>query len=705
MTTASSQSEHQPFHAGEKQVQQRLGVDERMAEVGARVIRDHMPEQHRRFLAQLPFILVASVDSLGRPWGSLLVGAPGFLQSSDPRTLHIAARPAHGDPLAKGLGVGAPLGFLAIELQTRRRNRVNGRLQSQDGSGLVIRVDQTVGNCPQYIQGRTPHFVRDPLDVQPRARDSFTSLDADARSQIADADTLFVATCAAGSTADTAGGADMSHRGGRAGFVHIEDDHTLLIPDFSGNNFFMTLGNIVSNPRAGLLFVDFARGDLLMLTGRAEIVWEGPASTGFAGAQRAWRFHLDSGVRLRDALPLRWSGPEYAPSTLETGNWQFAAAPVSTARAAQPWRTYRVARIVDESSVIRSFYLAPPDGQAAPAFEAGQYLPIRLPGAEGTQTHRTYTLSSAPDDPQLRLSIKRQGPSGPDAPPGQASNFLHDHIRVGSVIEARSPLGRFTIDAAQRHPAVLIAAGVGITPMVAFLRHIVAVGARTQYIRPVHLIQVAHDAASRAFGAELQALVDQSRGAFHLHLVLGNPEPEPHEASQSTKPALRGPLTMDMLKGLLPFDDHAFYLCGPARFMQAVYDGLRGLGVRDERIHAEAFGPASMQRRADPSPVQPATPVLAQPPEVASAEVRFAQTGVTATWTSAQGSLLDFAESQGLAPPFSCRAGHCGSCATRLIAGQVRYPTPTDWSCADGEVLLCSAMPAGDDNATVELDI
>ena len=109
----------------------------------------------------------------------------------------------------------------------------------------------------------------------------------------------------------------MSHRGGPAGFIHVQGDRELLVPDYSGNRMFMTLGNIQADGRAGLLFIDFERGDLLTLTGRAEIVWDGPDLAALPDAERAWRFRLDEGWWLREALPLRWRFRDWAPQNLQ----------------------------------------------------------------------------------------------------------------------------------------------------------------------------------------------------------------------------------------------------------------------------------------------------------------------------------------------------------------------------------------------------
>jgi uncharacterized protein len=483
----------------------------------------------------------------------------------------------------------------------------------------------------------------------------------------------------------TGRGADVSHRGGRPGFVKIEDDRSFLVPDFTGNFFFMTLGNLQLNPRAGVLFIDFETGDLLTLTGTAEVVWGGDELKAIDGAERAWRFRVEAGWRLREALPLRWAFRELSPNSAITGTWAEAQARREAERLAQTWRPYKVTRVVDESRVIRSFHLAPADGHAVPRFEAGQHLPIRLKTRAGDELRRTYTISQAPSDEGLRLSVKREGP---------ASSHLHDHIHEGDTIEALGPRGQFTIDAALRRPAVLIGAGVGITPMVAFARHLVTEGFRHRRTRPLHLIQVARSQDLRAFGDELRTLEQRAKGAMKLHVVLG-------DLTGAPGGAIQGPLTIDLLKALLPFDDHEFFLCGPPGFMQALYDGLRDLGVRDARIQAEAFGPSSLKRRPDAGVAAPPQPV----PGAAQATISFTRTGDAAEWTPAHGTLLEFAEGKGLNPPFSCRAGHCGSCATRMTAGRVTYAEPTAWRPAEGEVLLCCAVPAAGGGDRIELDL
>ena len=319
-TTATSAA---PWHAGERQLQARIGMAERMAQVGAKVIRPYMPDQHRAFFAQLPFLVAGAVDGQGDPWAGVLEGEPGFAVSPDPATLRVAAVPDADDPLRAGMGPDQPLGLLGIELHTRRRNRMNGRIAAWDGRRFEVAVAESFGNCPQYIQARDFHFSRSPaLRFPGPVRERTGLADAD-RALIARADTLFVATYA--DTDEAGRRVDVSHRGGKPGFVRIDGD-TLTVPDFSGNRFFNTLGNMLLNPRAGLLFIDFERGDVLQVSGRAEVILDSPEIEAFAGAERLWRVHVQR-VRARPgALALRWRFGGYSPTALATGQWPQAAA-------------------------------------------------------------------------------------------------------------------------------------------------------------------------------------------------------------------------------------------------------------------------------------------------------------------------------------------------------------------------------------------
>jgi predicted pyridoxine 5'-phosphate oxidase superfamily flavin-nucleotide-binding protein len=303
-----------PFHEGELALQEQTGVRERLAQFGGRFIRNFIPDQHREFFEQLPFLVVGSLDSTGQPWVSALAGAPGFMRSPDDQHLVVFARPSEGDPLVAALVPGAQIGLLGIEPHTRRRNRLNGRVTESGVRGFAVEVAQSFGNCPKYIQARQPELIAHARSVGPR--EALISLDGAAAAWMASADTFFIASAhpdAARGVGDRSHGVDVSHRGGRSGFVRVEGD-VLTVPDYSGNFYFNTLGNLLVNPRCGLLFMDFDTGGVLQVTGRAEILSGGELLREFPGAQRLVRLHVTGAWRRQHALPLRWGPAELSPA-------------------------------------------------------------------------------------------------------------------------------------------------------------------------------------------------------------------------------------------------------------------------------------------------------------------------------------------------------------------------------------------------------
>ncbi|AWK85480.1 pyridoxamine 5'-phosphate oxidase family protein [Azospirillum thermophilum] len=310
-----------PFHTGELIAQERAGVRDRMAGRAVVPIRDHMPDQHREFFAMLPFLAVGVLDEGGWPAAGMLVGPPGFATSPDARTLRIAPAAPPAGIAPASLAAGARIGLLGLQLSTRRRNRANGRIAAVEDGVLTVAVEQSFGNCPQYIQRREHRFVRDPAGPAAPV-EALGGLDAAARAAIVAADTVFVASASrgAGAVQEQGIGVDVSHRGGRPGFIALDGD-TLCIPDYRGNNYFNTLGNFAVNPRAGLLVPDFASGDLLHLSGTVALVWDGPEARRVPGAERIWRLTPTAVWRARDALPLRWFLRDYAPTSLAAGIW------------------------------------------------------------------------------------------------------------------------------------------------------------------------------------------------------------------------------------------------------------------------------------------------------------------------------------------------------------------------------------------------
>jgi hypothetical protein len=301
-----------PFHEGEKALQARAGVRERAEQGGRRMIRDHMPAEHRELFEKLPWLLVGSVDASGQPWASVLAGPPGFVRTPDDRTMRVGALPGGGDPLRANLAEGAPLGLLGIEPHTRRRNRMNGSVVELDDRSFGVRVEQSFGNCPKYIHPREARWSAERSAAGPGVpQGEGALLSPAAQGLIALADTFFIASASPHARANGgAHGVDVSHRGLERGTLHLTAQggaHVLTVPDYRGNSLFNTLGNLALLPRAGLLFVDTERGDTLQLACTVEVAWEDPELRAFPAAERLLRLRVERGLFTPNACPLRWS--------------------------------------------------------------------------------------------------------------------------------------------------------------------------------------------------------------------------------------------------------------------------------------------------------------------------------------------------------------------------------------------------------------
>jgi ferredoxin-NADP reductase/phenylpropionate dioxygenase-like ring-hydroxylating dioxygenase large terminal subunit len=356
--------------------------------------------------------------------------------------------------------------------------------------------------------------------------------------------------------------------------------------------------------------------------------------------------------------------------------------PTESALTQQARNTYselEVVKVVPESDIVTSFYLRRADGQPLYPWQPGQFLPIRvaLPG-QSEAALRTYTLSTASNPEHYRLSIRRGD--------GQAlvSRFLHENGRPGLRLEAMAPRGKFTLSGFTERPAVMLSAGVGITPMIAMAEHIVAEGQRTNRFRPVRFIHAAQNGKVHAFRAHVAALAGQHPD-FKLHLCYTQPSDEDRIAGNHGS---TGHITVETVKSLLPAGDFEVYLCGPPPFMAALYDGLTAIGVSPGRIFYESFGPATVLK-----PKTQDTTANAILVDAAPVAVRFVRSDTKADWSRQSGTLLEFAEGLGLAPQFNCRSGICGTCATPLLGGAVDYIEEPIAPLQDGEVLLCCSTP------------
>ena len=298
-----------PYHEGELQVQERVGVLSEGAQ-NSRVIQDSIIKGALRFINQLPMAVFGSLDREQNLWASVFLGRPGFMQAEDERTVTFdlaEMMPAPHDPFWTNTQTNQQVGMLAIELASRRRMRINGKVTKESDNGLTLHVEEAYPNCPKYIQRR---HVSTPLNAFDRTQSTSVQgnvLGPAQQAIITQADTFFVAS------AHPERGVDASHRGGHPGFVQILNDHTLRIPDYIGNSMFNTLGNFTVNPRAGLIFLDFESGRTLQLTGRPEILYDMediPDVTG--GTRRYWLLHIDRWLETTQS-PMSWEFLDASP--------------------------------------------------------------------------------------------------------------------------------------------------------------------------------------------------------------------------------------------------------------------------------------------------------------------------------------------------------------------------------------------------------
>lgn len=354
------------------------------------------------------------------------------------------------------------------------------------------------------------------------------------------------------------------------------------------------------------------------------------------------------------------------------------------------WRPFVVAKKVKESTEITSFYLHPQDGGKLPSFKPGQFLTIKLDIPEQARpVIRTYSLSDYQvSNSYYRLSIKREdAPKDKDVPPGVASTFMHDHVNEGTIILAKPPNGKFVLDVSQQSPVVLISNGVGITPMMSMAKAL-------RYEHPNRHTWFLHGARNgdfHAFRDEVEAIAKEFPN-LHVYYRYSRPLSDDDGNYHST-----GYVDTDMLKTVVAPEiekiagaatNAAYFLCGSPSFMDALRSGLSEWGIPDTNVAFEAFSkPKADAKALDLAESTPTEESLSQ------ADITFEKAGKTETWTPDKGTLLEFAEDQGLEPAYSCRAGICLTCMCAVKEGEVQYDEPPTGNPDKGTALICIAKP------------
>lgn len=358
-------------------------------------------------------------------------------------------------------------------------------------------------------------------------------------------------------------------------------------------------------------------------------------------------------------------------------------------------RTFKVARKVfeDPAELVCSFYLEPTDGGPLPDYKPGQFLTFQLnvfdPVADAQKDIvRCYSLSDAPGNSYYRVSIKRAlpPPNNPDAPPGLSSNHFHDNVQEGDELAVKAPSGHFFLERGDS-PIVLIAGGIGITPMLSMLNATI----KHESNREVWLFYGVRNSFDHAMKAHFEVLASVHQN-FHLHVCYSDPLAED---TLGTDYQHAGFVDIGLLRQTLSFQIHDFFICGPRPMMEALVPALEEWGVPDQHIHYESFGPASITRASrKAAPTVPNTE--AEGSLQAPVSVTFSKSNKTVAWDGSSDTLLDFAEKHGIEIDSGCRAGGCGSCQTRIQSGEVSYIQAPDFDPEPGTCLMCVSRPKQD---------
>ncbi len=348
-------------------------------------------------------------------------------------------------------------------------------------------------------------------------------------------------------------------------------------------------------------------------------------------------------------------------------------------------RKFTVARRVCECEDVHAFYLKPHDGRALPVFKPGQYLTFQLdlPGRDKPLV-RCYSLSEGPHQKEYyRITIKKEKapPDKPELPPGAGSSFFCDHVKEGDILNVKAPAGHFCLDTTKTNPIVLIAGGVGITPMLCMANAIAASSSK----REAWFFFGVRNRREHIHKAELEKLAAENEN-IHLHVAYSKPGADDVKGRDYQH---EGRVSIELLKELLPSNNFEYYLCGSGAFMKSLTDGLEVWGVPDKDVFFEAFGPATVKKKT-------AAPTAEETTHLAKINITFARTNKTVRWEPAAGNLLEFAAAQGVKIDSGCCAGSCGSCVVAIKSGAVDYLKKSDAEPEPGTCLACVCRPKSD---------
>jgi uncharacterized protein len=359
-------------------------------------------------------------------------------------------------------------------------------------------------------------------------------------------------------------------------------------------------------------------------------------------------------------------------------------------RAELTWSGKRKFRIVRRrmeniAADICSFYLEPHDGGALPPFLPGQFLTFELKIPDHpVPVVRCYSLSDSPTvRERYRITIRRMSPppnAGSEIPGGLSSNFFHSSLKEGDVVDVLAPNGGFYLDTQSNRSVVLIAGGVGITPLLSIFKWL----GHTRSNRETWLFYAVRNSRDIALLDEVREIVENN-SQFHLVIIYSEPTDQCVEGRDYH---FAGFPSLDVLRRYLKTSNYEFYICGPPPMMESIMKQLTDWGVPDAEIHFEAFGPAS---------VKVVTKLhQASDTDGMYLKVEFTRSRKSCVWTRAVGTLLELAEANGVRINSGCRVGNCGTCITALKTGEVTYLARPANKPVHGSALVCIAYPDGD---------
>ena len=349
------------------------------------------------------------------------------------------------------------------------------------------------------------------------------------------------------------------------------------------------------------------------------------------------------------------------------------------------FRKFRVRRKQMEGGDICSFYLVAHDERPICGFQPGQHITFQLkPESSDKSVIRCYTLSdNITQTDYYRVSIKRVPPphNKPDVPPGLSSNYFHDHISEGDILDIKAPSGKFFLDTKSGSPVVLIGGGIGLTPILSMVNEIAATGSS----RETWVFYGVRNRDEHIMKEHLEQLASQHPN-IHLNICYSEPREGMDRLVADFQHAER--VSVDLFKRLLPSNNYDFLMCGPPQMMETLVDDLEAWGVPESNIHLEAFGPASLKKCQLPAPTETAG--------AKAINISFSKSGETLPWKPDSGNILGFAESNGIRMESGCRAGSCGSCLCAVKSGRVRYIEEPGNPLVSGSCYTCIAVPDGD---------